>query len=367
MKIGLSRTGALLALSFMAAMPIARAAPRRIVRLYNWADYIAPSVLDEFTRATGVTVVYDTFSSNRMLERKLLARHSGFDVVVPSAPFLAREIQAGVLRKLDRSKLSNWSNLRPGIMRRLAVFDPGNRYAVNYLWSTTGIAYNEAEAVRRLHGARLDSWDVLFKPQLVRKFANCGVDMLNDPDVAISSALRFLRLNPNSRSAYEIRRAADAIARIKVHLNRFRSSRYISALANGDICLALGRSYGALQARHMARAVSNRVTVDYVIPREGSAMSLDNLAVPVDAPHQAEALQLINFLMRPDIAAQNTNATGLANPIAASQPLIKKGLRDNPAIFPDESLMRRLFVVSNRSPALQRLVESEWRLLRRGR
>ena len=358
------------ALAFLTILLLAGnadAADQNVVRIYNWSDYIAPGVLDEFTRETGIQVIYDTFDSDEALEAKLLAGHTGYDVVVPSAAFLQPEIRAGVFLKLDRTKLPNWKNLWPAVMRRLAVYDPGNQYAVNYMWFTTGIAYNAAEAKKRFRGHAPDSWDILFKPQEIRKFADCGVYMLDRPEAVLTSALRYLRLNPDSKNPVDIQRAADVVLRVKRYVKKFRSSKYINALANGDICLALGRGGESLQARDRAAAASNGVDVDYVIPKEGGLMSLDNLAIPKDAPDPESALKFINFLMRPDIAARNTNATGFANGVLASKPFVEKNIRDNPAVYPPTSIMQRLYTVTMNAPPLQKMIEREWLRVKRGR
>lgn len=345
----------------------ASATEGKVVNIYNWSDYIAPGVLDEFTRDTGIRVVYDTYDSNEMLETKLLAGDTGYDVVVPSATFLQRQLRAGVYQKLDRSKLPNWKYLWPAVMRRLAAYDPGNQYAANYMWFTTGIAYNVAQAKKRLGGKPINSWDVLFKPKEIQKFASCGVYMLDSPEDVFASALRYLRLNPDSKNPADIRRAAAVVARVRRYVKKFDSSEYINALANGDICLAIGWSGDAFQARARARQAGNGVNVNYVIPKEGGLMSLDNLAIPKDAPHPAEALQFINFLMRPDIAAQNTNATKYANGVRASTPFVHKSILENTAIYPSKSVMKELFTVTTNAFPLQKVITREWTRVKTGR
>jgi putrescine transport system substrate-binding protein len=349
------------------AMAQARAAEQPVVNVFNWSDYVAPGVLDDFTRETGIKVVYDTYDSNETLETKLLAGHTGYDVVVPSATFLQRQIAAHLYQKLDPSKLPNWKNLWPQIMSRLATYDPGNQYAVNYMWFTTGIAFNAEQAQRRLGADAITSWDDVFKPDLVRRFADCGVYMLDSPEDMFASALRYLGLNPDSKALGDIHRAAEVIDRVRRSVKKFNSSEYINALANGDICLAVAWSGDAFQARARAKEAGNGVDVRYVIPREGALLSLDNLAIPADAPHPDAAYRFINFLLRPDIAARNTNETHFANGVVASKPLVNTDILRNPAIYPDDAAMKRLFTVTTNDLSVQRSVTREWTRVKTGR
>ena len=358
---------ALAIVAFSLALGSASAAEQKVVNVYNWSDYIAPGVLDDFTRETGIKVVYDTYDSNEVLETKLLAGHTGYDVVVPSATFLERQIKAGVYQKLDRSKLPNWKNLWPEVMQRLAAYDPGNQYAVNYMWFTTGVAYNVDKAKQRLGDESLDSWTIVFKPEILRKFADCGVYMLDSPEDVLTSALRYLDLNPDSKNPLDVRRASEVVERVKRYVKKFNSSEYINALANGDICLAIGWSGDSFQARDRARDSGNGVKVNYAIPREGSLMSLDNLAMPADAPHPQEALAFINFLMRPDIAARNTNATNFANGVLASKQFVEKSILNNTSIYPDDAVMKRLYTVTTNALPFQKIVTREWTRVKTGR
>ncbi len=339
----------------------------RVVNVYNWSDYIDTKVLADFTKETGIRVVYDTYDSNETLETKLLAGNTGYDVVVPSAPFLQRQIQAGVFQKLDRSKLPNFKGLSPEVMARLAVYDPGNQYAVNYMWYATGVAYNAQKAKQVFQGGALDSWDVIFKPENLKRFSECGVYLLDSPDDVLTSALRFLGLNPDSKKADDIRRAADAVTKVKSSVKKFHSSEYINALANGDICLSMAWAGDAFQARNRAREANNGVEIDFVIPKEGALMSMDTLAILKDAPHVAEAYAFIDYLMRPEVAARNTNVTNYANSVPASKPFIEKAVLDNKAIYPSDEVMKRLFTVSSNDLAVQKIITREWTRVKTGK
>ncbi|WP_036255678.1 polyamine ABC transporter substrate-binding protein [Methylocapsa acidiphila] len=342
-------------------------AQERVVNVYNWSDYIDPKVIEEFTKETGVKVVYDTYDSNEVLETRLLAGKTGYDVVVPSGPFLQRQIAAGLYQKLDKAKLKNLKNLWPEVMGRLAAYDPGNQYAINYMWFTTGLAYDVEKARERLGGETPNSWDVVFRPEILKKFVDCGVYVLDSPEDLFSVALQYLRLNPDSRNQNDLKRAADLLGVARRNVKKFHSSEYINALASGDICLAVGWSGDSFQAHNRAREAQNDVVIDYVIPKEGTLMSLDNLAIPKDAPHVEEAYAFIDFLMRPEIAARNTNATNFANGVLASKPLVNKDILDNKAIYPDPATMARLFTVRAYDPATQKFITREWTRVKTGK
>ena len=339
----------------------------KVVHVYNWSDYIDTKALDEFTRETGIKVVYDTYESNEMLETKLLAGNTGYDVVLPSGTFLQRQIAAGVFQPLDRSKLPNAKGLWPEVMKRLEAYDPGNRFAVNYMWFTTGIAYNVDKIKQRLGNVAVDSWDIVFRPELLKRLSDCGVYVLDSPEDLFAVAMRYLNIDPNSKKPDDIRRAATLLGRLRANVKKFHSSEYINSLANGDICLAVGWAGDAFQAKNRAREASNGIDVAYVIPREGTLMSFDNFAIPKDAPHVAEAYAFIDFMLRPEVAARNSSVTNFANGVLASKPFVEKSVIENPAIYPDEATMKRLFTVSPNDLATQRLVTREWTRVKTGR
>jgi putrescine transport system substrate-binding protein len=342
-------------------------AGERVVNIFNWSDYIDPKVLEDFTRETGVKVVYDTYDSNEILETRLLAGGTGYDIVVPSATFLARQIRAGVYRPLDRSKLTNAKNIWPEIDQRLARYDPGNKYAVNYMWYTTGVAYNVAKVKERLGDAPLVSWSQVLRADNLKKFADCGVYFLDSPEDIFSITLNFLKLDPNSKNPDDLRRAEDHLAGLRRMIKKFHSSEYINALANGDICLAVGWAGDSFQARNRAREAGNGVAIEYVAPQEGTLMSFDNLAIPQDAPHVEEAYLFIDYLLRPEVAARNTKVTNFANGVSAATPLVDKSIASNPAIYPDEATMKRLFTVTAPDQAFQKIVTREWTRVKTGR
>jgi putrescine transport system substrate-binding protein len=340
----------------------------RIVNVYNWSDYIEPTLLEDFSNETGIKVRYDTFDSNDTLETKLLAGKSGYDVVVPTGFFLERQIKAGVFQKLDKSKLSNLGNLWPEIARRLAVYDPGNQYAVNYMWGTTGIGYNVKKA-REILGAdaKIDSWDIVFKPESLAKFKGCGVHMLDSADDILPAALKHLGFDPNSRNEGELQKAADLMSKIRPSVRKFHSSEYLSALASGEICFAVGFSGDVKQAQKRAAEAKNDVEVAYAIPKEGAQLWFDNLAIPKDAKNVAEAHAFINYLQKPEVAARNSNLISYANGNLASQKFIDKEVLDDRTVYPDEATLSRLYTIKAYDAATQRLMNRLWTRIKTGR
>jgi putrescine transport system substrate-binding protein len=358
------------ALVLAVAGPFATAsrAQDRVVNVYNWSDYIDPTVLDGFTRETGIKVRYDTFDSNDMLETKLLAGKSGYDVVVPTGYFLERQIKAGVFRKLDKSKLPNLVNVWPEIATRLTTYDPGNEHAVNYMWGTTGIGYN-AKNVREILGPEgtIDSWDVVFRPESLARFKDCGVHMLDSSDDVMPAALRYLGLDPNSTDPKDLERAAELVTKVRPSVRKFHSSEYLNALAGGEICLVLGWSGDIKQAQKRAAEAKNGVEIRYAIPKEGAQMFFDNLAIPKDAKNVAEAHEFINYLLRPEVAAKNTNFVAYANGNLASQKFIDKAILDDRSIYPDPAMMSRLYIIKAHDQKTQRLMNRLWSRIKTGR
>lgn len=346
----------------------AAAQSTRVVNVYNWSDYIEPKVLEDFTKETGIKVQYDTFDANETLETKLLAGKSGYDVVVPTGYFLERQIKAGIFQKLDKTKLKNLGNVWPEVASRLAAYDPGNQYAVNYMWGTTGIGFN-VKAVRERLGldGKIDSWDIVFKPDNLAKFRDCGIHMLDSADDIIPAALHFLGLNPNSNDPKDLERAADLLAKIRPLVRKFHSSEYLNALAGAEICLVVGWSGDIKQAQKRAAEVKKGVEIGYSIPKEGAQMFFDNLAIPKDAAHVAEAHAFIDYLLRPEVAALNSNLIAYANGNLASQKFVDRSVLGDKNVYPDAPTMSRLYTVGARDQKSQRLINRLWTKIKTGR
>jgi putrescine transport system substrate-binding protein len=347
-------------------------AQERVVNIYNWSDYIDPKVLEDFTKETGIKVRYDTFDSNEILETKLLAGKTGYDVVVPSQTFLKRLIDAGVFQKLDKSKLPNLQHAWPEITKRLQIYDPGNQYAVNYMWGTTGIGYNVQKVKERLGAIPLDTWDIIFKPEILSKLQDCGIHALDAPEELLPSALKYLGLNPDSKDPKEIEKAGELILKIRPFIQKFHSSEYINALASGDICLAIGWSGDIFQARARAREVAEKtgkpaVEIDYVLPKEGALMWFDSFAIPKDAPNAEAAYLFIDYMMRPEVAARNSNAISYASGNITSQKGIEKLILENPSIYPTPEVFNRLYTVTPYPARIQRTVTRVWTKVKTGR
>lgn len=349
---------------------LASAEEEKILNVYNWSDYIAEETLEKFEQETGIKVIYDVFDDNGVLEAKLLSGKTGYDVVVPSSSFLARQIQAGVFRKLDRSMLPNWKELDAGLMAKLAQnADPGNEYSVPYLWGTTGLGIN-VQAVKRALGpdAPLDSWDLLFDPQFVSKLKSCGVTMLDAPDEVIPAVLNYIDEDPNTLDTGLMSGVAQAkLMEIRPYITYFHSSKYINDLANGDICLAMGWSGDIIQARDRAFDAENGVEITYVIPKGGAGMWFDMLAIPKDADHPENAHKFINFLMRPDVMAEITNYVWFPNAIPASKALIDEEVMADSTVYPTPEVEADLYTFIVTPPKVDRVQTRVWTKVKSGK
>jgi putrescine transport system substrate-binding protein len=362
---------ALVAAAAMAAAiapAAAEAKKERIVNVYNWSDYIGPTIIEDFTKETGITVRYDTFDSNDTLETKLLAGKSGYDVVVPTAYFLERQIKAGIFQKLDKAKLPNLANVWPEIAQRLAKYDAGNQYAVNYMWGTTGIGYN-VKKIRDALGAdvRIDSWDFVFKPESLAKLKDCGVHMLDSSDDILPAALSYLGLDPNTTKETDLQKAADLVTRIRPSVRKFHSSEYLNALASGEICFVVGFSGDIKQAQKRAAEAKNGVDIAYAIPKEGAQLWFDNVAVPRDSRNADEAHEFINYLQKPEVAAKNSNFISYANGNLASQKFVDKAVLDDKTVYPDEAMMAKLYTINAHDPKTERVMNRLWTRIKTGK
>jgi putrescine transport system substrate-binding protein len=364
---GRAAAAALMLAGAFAFFPAGPAVPQaRVVNYYNWSDYEDPTVLDEFTKETGIRVRYDTFDSNDTLEAKLLAGQSGYDVVVPSAYFLARQIKAGIFQQLDKSKLPNSIYLWPEIAKQLAVYDPGNAYAVNYMWGTTGIGYNVKDAKRILGSDPvIDSWDYIFDPEKIAEFKDCGIHLLDSSDDIMSAGLHYLHLDPNTNDPADLQKVTDLLLKIRPDVRKFHSSEYLNALATGEICLVVGFSGDVKQAQKRAAEAKGGVEIAYSIPREGAQLWFDNLAIPKDAPHPQEALALIDYLIKPEVAAKNTNYVSYANGDLPSL-FIDKSILDDRTIYPDAATMSKFYTIIAHDQKTQRLINRLWTRIKTG-
>jgi putrescine transport system substrate-binding protein len=338
----------------------------KVVNIYNWSDYIDPGVLKDFESQTGIKVNYDVFDSNEVLETKLLAGNTGYDIVVPTANFLERQVKAGVFQKLDKSRLPNLKNVDPEILRRIALHDPGNEHGVNYLWGTSGLGYNVAKIHERMPDAPIDSWRMLYDPAIVSKFKDCGVSVFDAPSEVVSTVLIFLGKNPNSLSPDDLAQAEKVLLSIRPYLRYVDTERYIEDLANGETCLALGWGGDVLQARNRAREAGKAIDIKFSLPREGGVIFFDMLAIPADAPHPLNALMFINYLLQPEIAARNSNLIHYANSIPASLPMVADSVKNDPNIYPPPAVMAKLVPNLAQPAGYTRLLTRTWTRFKTG-
>jgi putrescine transport system substrate-binding protein len=346
----------------------AAANDEKILNVYNWSDYIQPAVVSEFQKEYGIRVNYDVFDSNEILETKLLTGHTNYDLVAPSGAFLERQIAADIYQKLDKTLLPNLKNVDPDVARATALYDPGNQYAVDYMWITSGVGYNSGAIKSRLAGAPLDSWRMLFDPALVAKFADCGVSILDAPSEVVGTVLLFIGRNPNSNSPEDLKAAEQVLRAMRPYVRYVDSSRYIDNLANGDICLAMGWSGDVKQAHDRAHEAGKGVDIAYTIPTEGAISNYDVLAIPADAPHVRNALLFINYLLRPDVAARNSNLIKYANAVNPDlQRLLEPSVRNDPGIYPPPAVRARLVPERPRPPEYQRMLTRMWTRFKTGR
>jgi putrescine transport system substrate-binding protein len=346
--------------------PAPAAAEEKVLNVYNWSDYIDPTLVPAFEKEYGVKVNYDVFDSNEVLETKLLAGHTGYDVVVPSASFLERQIKAGVFQKLDKALLPNLKNLDPDITQRIAVHDPGGEYGVNYFWGTSGVGYNEAKVKAAMPDAPVDSFAMIYDPNVVKNFAKCGVSILDAPDEVIGTVLIYLGKNPNSEAPEDLKAAEKVLRSIRPYVRQINSSKYIEDLANGDICLALGWSGDVGQARSRAAEAGKNVTVRYNIPKEGAVMFFDMLAIPADAAHPKNAHLFIDYLLRPEVAARNSSSMHYATANAAAYGLIDPAVLKDRGIYPAPEQKTHLYPNAARSQAYTREMNRTWTRFKTG-
>jgi putrescine transport system substrate-binding protein len=339
----------------------------KVVNVYNWSDYIEPTVLADFEKETGVKVNYEVMDANAMLETKLLAGRSGYDVVVPSASYLARQIKAGVYQKLDKTLLPNLKNLDPDLTKRLEVFDPGNEYAVNYMWGTSGVAYNEAMINAAMPNAPVDSSAMFWDPNVISKFAKCGVSMLDEPGEVVGSVLMYLGKDANSESLEDLKAAEKVLMSVRPSIRLINSSKYIEDLANGELCLAMGWSGDALQSRDRAEEAGKGIVVKYKIPRNGAVQFFDNMAIPADAAHVKNAHLFINYMLRADVAAKNSNFLSYANSNAASWPSVSAEVKNNPEVYPTPDMMAKIAADLPESAEYTKELTRTWTRFRTGK
>ena len=348
------------------SQPGAQGGGGKVLNLYIWSDYLAPNTLADFEKQTGIKVHVAYFDANETLETKLLAGSSGFDVVVPTASYFERQIKAGVYLKLDKSKIPNLKNLDPQLMSRVAHHDPDNAHGIIYMWGTNGIGYNAKMVQALMPDAPLDSWRLVLDPAVASKVAKCGISVLDSPAEVLRGVYSYLGKDPNSQSDEDLALAEATLTKIRPYIRNINSSEYIEALANGDLCIAIGYNGDVMQARDRAREANKGIDVDYVVPKEGSILWFDMMAIPADAPNPDSAYAFINYILEPQVSADISNFKRYANANLAAQPLVKPDVKDDPRIYPPQEQREKLAVQLADSPEHTRAITRVWQKFKTG-
>jgi putrescine transport system substrate-binding protein len=332
----------------------------QVLNLYTWADYLAPDTLANFEKQTGIKVHVSYFDTNETLEARIMTGNSGFDVVVPTAPYLERQILSGAYLPLDKAKLPNLGNLDPMLMAQVAANDPGNGHSVIYAWGTIGIGYNVKQVADALPEGRPESWRLVFDPAVASRLAHCGISLIDDPAGIVRLVLKYLGRNTDTPSALDLAAAESTLLKVRPFIRTIDSVSNIEAIANGDICIAVAYNGGFVQARKRALEAKNGIQVDFLIPEEGTLLWFDMLAIPRNAAHAANAYRFINYILEPRVIADISNFTGFANPNAAALPLLDPAIAANPTVYPTQEQRRRLFVQKMDSSDESRAITRLW-------
>lgn len=348
------------------AAPAAGGDEEKVLNIYNWSDYIAEDTIPNFEKETGIKVRYDVFDSNEVLEAKMLAGKTGYDLVVPTANFLARQVQAGVFQKLDKSKLTNYGNLDPEMMKTLSKYDPDNAYSVPWMWGTTGVGYNVTKIKERMPDAPIGSWDLVLKPENAAKFADCGITVLDAPTEIMASILNYQGKDPASEDPKDLEAAEALMMQLRPHIKYFHSSQYINDLANGEICLAIGWSGDVFIAQSRAQEAGQGTEIAYYIPDAGAEVWFDLVAIPSDAPHPNNAHLFLNYILRPEVVAEISNFVTYANANAAATQFVDEEIKTNPAIYPPPEVKAKLFPNPIHTAEYDRLLTRAWTRIKTG-
>jgi putrescine transport system substrate-binding protein len=353
----------LLLLSMCAAIGYgvhAAAAEEKRLFIYNWTDFIGPDTIAKFEKLTGIKVTYDVYDAEETMEARLMAGSSGYDVVSASTDFFSREIKAGVYIPLDKSKLPNWKNLDPRILAIQAAYDPANAHAVPYLHSINGFAYNVDMIKTRMPNAPVDSLDMIFKPEVVSKFADCGVTFLDSAEDVLQLALRYLGLDPNTTNAKDFKAAEAMLLKVRPYIRSFDSSEFMNGLANKEVCVAMSWSSDYALSIARARAVGVQLNLAFTVPKEGANQTFSSLLIPEAAPHPEAAYQFINFILRPDIIAEITNSIYYGNDNIASRSLIDPRILNDVTLYPTPEIENRLYRSAEVTAATERIRTRTW-------
>jgi putrescine transport system substrate-binding protein len=356
-----------LLLSMVAAGAEETGDAEKVLNVSNWSDYIDMANVKAFEKEYGIKVNYDTYDGDETLEAKLLTGHTGYDVVFPSSNYFARGIRTGLYMKLDKATLSNFTNIDRWILDLLSKqADPGNQYAAPYNYGTNGFTYNVDMINKRMKNAPVDSLKMIFDPEVLSKFQDCGVSFLDSQEDVIPLALAYLGKNPTSQDEADIKAAVDMLMKVRPYIRKFDSAGYLNDLPNRDLCIAMSWSGDYATATQRAIDAKVKINLAYTIPKEGTNIWFDAMVVPKDAPHPKNAMLFINFMMRPDVAAANTNFTYYATANMAAMKYVNKDILDDPAIYPDPKVMANGYPSVVRDVDMQRVTTREWTRFKTG-
>ena len=365
-QIAVAAGFALCATACGSRQPAAPVAQEQVLNIYNWADYIGHDTIADFERQTHIKVVYGLYDSNQTLEAKMLAGHSGYDIVSTTSAFYGRQIKAGAYQPLDRSKLTNWKNLDPAVLAVQAQADPGNRYAVPYLHAMNGLVYNVDMVKARMPNAPTDSLAMIFDPTVIARFADCGVTFLDSPEDVIQLALAYLHRDPNSRSVEDLHAAENLVMAVRPYIRIFDSNDYWHQLASKEVCLSIAWSsdYSVAQARALEDGTGAHLA--FILPKEGSNITYNAFLIPAAAPHPEAAHKFLNFILDPKVIADITNDIHYGNDNLAARPFVRKQILDDPAVYPPPVLRARLYLPAELGPDYDRLRTRVWTHIKTG-
>lgn len=355
--------------SALLATGVARADEEKILNIYNWSDYIADDTIKNFEKETGITVRYDNFDNNEILHAKLIAGRTGYDIVIPSSNWAKIQVEAGLFRKLDKSKMPNLVNLDPALEAQLAKLDPNNDHLIPWAWGFSTIGINVDKVKKALGSMPMpeNSWDLLFDPKYVSRLKFCGVSVLDAPSEMLPPALHYLGKPAYSQVAADYKDAGVLLKKIRPYVTLFSSSSYINDMANGAICLVFGYSGDINIARQRAIDAKRGVKIEALIPKTGNTLFVDTMAIPLDAPHPENAFKFMNYVMRPEVAASLTNKLSYANPNLASLKYVKKEIADNKTIFLSAEDMKKMIAPDAVNNDIRRVITRTFTQFKSGR
>lgn len=368
MKLNRRRAAGLLAAAALVAMPSVRRAKSedQVLNVYNWADYIGETTLEDFQSETGILVIYDNYASAEEMQAKMLAGSSGYDVVVMGGVGLPNLVKAGVYQKLDRTRLPGWSNLDPAILEILASWDPGNEYGIPYMWGSVGFTFNIDLVRERLPDANLDSLDILLKPENAAKLADCGISLLDSPTDVIPMVLRYLGKDGDTTNTADYEAVVAALKPVRQYIRTFDNTGFLNAIPNGELCVTNNWSGDYSTAKRRAEEAGVEINLEYHVPETGVPAWVDALCMPSDAKHVDAAYKFLEFLLRPEVIAKCSNFINYANGNLASKPFLDPDLLANPAVYPDAKVMERLWAPKPFSQEQDRAMTRVWQTIKSG-